>query len=57
MAWTIEEFGKQFHADLASLSGGIAKMRSDKEKLEGEIRNLTSDKAHLPMALKITLRR
>ena len=41
VAYAIQEFGKQLHADLASLSGDIAKMRSDKEKLESEIRNLT----------------
>lgn len=37
----VEEFGKQLRADLASLSGEIGEMRQRKEKLNGEIRNLT----------------
>jgi hypothetical protein len=41
LAYAIEEFGKRLRSDLASLSGDIAKMRLRKEKLEGEIRNLT----------------
>ena len=41
VAYAVEEFGKQLRSDLASLTGDIAKMRSLKEKLEGEIRNLT----------------
>jgi hypothetical protein len=41
VALAIEEFGKVLRSNLASLSGDIAKMRQRKEKLEGEIRNLT----------------
>jgi site-specific DNA recombinase len=37
----VEEFGKVLRSNLASLSGDIAKMRQRKEKLEGEICNLT----------------
>jgi site-specific DNA recombinase len=42
VTYGVEEFGKQLRSDLASLSGDIAAMRSRKEKLEGEIRNLTN---------------
>ena len=41
VAVAIEEFGKVLRSNLASLSGDIGKMRQRKEKLEGEIRNLT----------------
>ena len=40
VAYAVEEFGKQLRSDLAFLSGDIGKMRSRREKLEGEIRNL-----------------
>lgn len=41
IAEAVEGFGKQLRSDLASISGEIAAMRSRREKLEGEIRNLT----------------
>lgn len=41
VALAVEEFGKQVRANLETVSGEIAQMRSRKEKLEGEIRNLT----------------
>jgi hypothetical protein len=42
IALVIEEFGKALRSNLASLSSDIAEMRHRKEKLEGEIRNLTN---------------
>lgn len=47
VAFAIEEFGRQLRSGLTSLSGDIAEMRSRKEKLESEIRNLTKATAEV----------